>query len=56
MINLNISIHAPLTGCDSFRQLLKIRYSDFNPRTPDGVRLKRAGFCFIAFIFQSTHP
>ena len=33
-----ISIHAPLTGCDSGRLSSMSRFTDFNPRTPHGVR------------------
>ena len=37
---LSISIHAPLTGCDSSSLLPATRSSNFNPRTPHGVRLQ----------------
>ena len=33
-----ISIHAPLTGCDSTQIHMAKTLSDFNPRTPHGVR------------------
>ena len=34
-----ISIHAPLTGCDIQKTRKGTVNTDFNPRTPDGVRL-----------------
>ena len=34
-----ISIHAPLAGCDSFRNHRILPATNFNPRTPCGVRL-----------------
>ena len=53
---LNISIHAPREGCDvgCFNQIQPI--SDFNPRTPRGVRLLRLCAGEIRDLFQSTHP
>ena len=33
-----ISIHAPLTGCDYDKENIKVMYSNFNPRTPYGMR------------------
>ena len=38
-IRFFISIHAPLAGCDTSPQMTGIALSDFNPRTPCGVRL-----------------
>ena len=38
-----ISIHAPLAGCDTRQLLRAVDSYDFNPRTPCGVRLARAG-------------
>ena len=35
-----ISIHAPLTGCDALNIVFNADIRNFNPRTPDGVRLK----------------
>ena len=35
-----ISIHAPLTGCDSDRALITTCLHNFNPRTPYGMRHK----------------
>ena len=34
-----ISIHAPLAGCDGVAVFVSLSVSDFNPRTPCGVRL-----------------
>ena len=34
-----ISIHAPLTGCDQIIKDSTPERMNFNPRTPDGVRL-----------------
>ena len=34
----DISIHAPLTGCDTSRRTYPVDVRDFNPRTPHGVR------------------
>ena len=34
-----ISIHAPLTGCDGYISVVWQDCANFNPRTPDGVRL-----------------
>ena len=39
-----ISIHAPLTGCDATGMVLREAATDFNPRTPHGVRLRRWGW------------
>ena len=36
----NISIHAPRAGCDCIHRRDRMRGSDFNPRTPCGVRLR----------------
>ena len=51
-----ISIHAPLTGCDSTLKLWRQGLLDFNPRTPHGVRLAMIFGRETAIIFQSTHP
>ena len=51
-----VSIHAPLAGCDRLAILRATVGSSFNPRTPRGVRLGR-GFLFeVDYLFQSTHP
>ena len=39
----NISIHAPLAGCDSWMSFMARFCPHFNPRTPCGVRPRRAG-------------
>ena len=53
---VDISIHAPLTGCDTdeIAEVCEGRY--FNPRTPHGVRLRMVGFHRYRIPFQSTHP
>ena len=51
-----ISIHAPLAGCDPLRIMLRTRPSNFNPRTPCGVRPRRWKTTKKAKLFQSTHP
>ena len=51
-----ISIHAPREGCDDGLADKILSNTDFNPRTPRGVRL----FVMIGWLmddlFQSTHP
>ena len=37
-INVLISIHAPLTGCDTYFLFTLSLYFNFNPRTPYGMR------------------
>ena len=44
LLYFNISIHAPLAGCDQNDKEDFSLYNDFNPRTPCGVR---PGSCFI---------
>ena len=53
---LEISIHAPLAGCDVCTGSAAAADRHFNPRTPRGVRRNCAhlGGCLQAF--QSTHP
>ena len=53
---VDISIHAPLAGCDRPARALTLRTRYFNPRTPCGVR--RLQFCerAVGLKFQSTHP
>ena len=53
---IQISIHAPLTGCDVF--IIAVSNDDeyFNPRTPYGMRLLKIICSFVMFLFQSTHP
>ena len=52
-----ISIHAPHAGCDSMRtERRELTRSDFNPRTPCGVRLVQFHAAIPVLPFQSTHP
>ena len=52
-----ISIHAPLTGCDSAHRAPPQPSPYFNPRTPHGVRLGAADNTLtLKYQFQSTHP
>ena len=51
-----ISIHAPLAGCDRFHRKRKCARLYFNPRTPCGVRLWAMPPTFRILVFQSTHP
>ena len=51
-----ISIHAPRAGCDNPSMRLQWQGSDFNPRTPCGVRLKDIAKELLKDKFQSTHP
>ena len=53
---INISIHAPLAGCDGHSGIRALLLRHFNPRTPCGVRLKRHGSNHDIYTFQSTHP
>ena len=51
-----ISIHAPLAGCDRCWRRSRRRSSHFNPRTPCGVRRNRHTGGLTWTRFQSTHP
>ena len=51
-----ISTHAPLTGCDSDYKAGNTIRSNFNPRTPHGVRLRRKRRQRQKGRFQPTHP
>ena len=51
-----ISIHAPLAGCDHRWAWYDGLYRYFNPRTPCGVRRLLAFKRVFAKKFQSTHP
>ena len=53
---LVISIHAPLAGCDPLPRAGRPTASDFNPRTPCGVRRSAIMEVGAWMIFQSTHP
>ena len=52
----NISIHAPIVGCDHIPRIAFMHYLDFNPRTHRGVRLLVLRYGRRLPIFQSTHP
>ena len=52
----DISIHAPLTGCDPMQRHLFQQQSDFNPRTPYGMRRHENLTHEWVRLFQSTHP
>ena len=56
LLNINISIHAPLTGCDTGSLLFLLDSSNFNPRTPYGMRQFNLCLMINVFVFQSTHP
>ena len=51
-----ISIHAPHAGCDPLFRKKHGLFSDFNPRTPCGVRQHAFAIRHMDSIFQSTHP
>ena len=54
---VHISIHAPLAGCDEPPRRARRRLkTDFNPRTPCGVRLDIGALYITDDGFQSTHP
>ena len=52
----NISIHAPLAGCDGKSKTYGYASSNFNPRTPRGVRPDCPAPGREPNRFQSTHP
>ena len=52
----DVSIHAPLAGCDTSAIFIVGGICGFNPRTPRGVRLRTPRFDRAVFAFQSTHP
>ena len=51
-----ISIHAPLTGCDSILCYYLRLTKYFNPRTPYGMRPSSHLINLNNSLFQSTHP
>ena len=53
---INISIHAPLAGCDDNQKAPVHSRTYFNPRTPCGVRPSRRRKQTAPQEFQSTHP
>ena len=55
-LDLVISIHAPLAGCDERLRRRPDPYQHFNPRTPCGVRPDGSPGYISPFGFQSTHP
>ena len=57
LVNFNISIHAPIVGCDLFLFCnLHVQCSYFNPRTHRGVRRYQQLDNSLLIVFQSTHP
>ena len=54
--HVQISIHAPLAGCDGKVSARTCRRRYFNPRTPCGVRPTSSHTRATSAIFQSTHP
>ena len=56
MALVDISIHAPLAGCDCGSRTSCGSWSHFNPRTPCGVRPEKRGAKNSPLTFQSTHP
>ena len=55
-LHLEISIHAPLTGCDSVYCCRCSCHVYFNPRTPYGMRRFADLTISLIVSFQSTHP
>ena len=53
---LDISIHAPIVGCDVYALLIRLVCSYFNPRTHRGVRRDAKNARIARNLFQSTHP
>ena len=53
---VQISIHAPLAGCDCLRSEYRVFVIHFNPRTPRGVRRMMTAVSRVCWKFQSTHP
>ena len=51
-----ISIHAPLAGCDGLQSHPTPGQTNFNPRTPCGVRRQCSSTAIWKWAFQSTHP
>ena len=54
--NRIISIHAPLTGCDLAATGIRLQTSDFNPRTPYGMRLDRGHVVLNMDYFNPRTP
>ena len=53
---VEISIHAPHAGRDTFRRPRSFPPSDFNPRAPCGARQRSLRFGSVMTAFQSTRP
>ena len=51
-----ISIHAAQMGCDWQETMSQVDYSNFNPRSPNGLRRYRLATLYGKTIFQSTQP
>ena len=51
-----ISIHAPLAGCDLYRSFAISSISNFNPRTPRGVRQSRPKYRYSRRHFNPRTP
>ena len=56
VIIMDISIHAPLTGCDLTLRVTLLDVFNFNPRTPYGMRPRASAATITEMLFQSTHP
>ena len=53
---VEISIHAPLAGCDAMRFISLDRFPHFNPRTPCGVRHTHYCMCHERRYFNPRTP
>ena len=56
VLKCDISIHAPLAGCDPIGRYARKFAQHFNPRTPCGVRPEQRYEESRQMPFQSTHP
>ncbi len=54
--NPDISIHAPIVGCDSIEQIRNGEVDDFNPRTHRGVRRLIVFNCEIVYRISIHAP
>ena len=52
----DISIHAPLAGCDQSERPTCKRFLNFYPRTPSGVRLRPAALALGMLHFYPRTP
>ena len=55
-VDLSSSIYAPLLGATPSSRPTPMARSDFNPRTPCGVRRRMYASMSSSPLFQSTHP